>query len=133
MKFFFAFFFALLILACTDSIEQDVEEDVLSEKTSIENPDTKSDSIFENKTNADLDSKYSFKTINGKNGWGYQIFEEAVLIINQMHIPAIAGLKGFDSEKKASRVASYIINQIEKGIFPPTITKTTLDSLEVLN
>ena len=64
-------------------------------------------------------------------GWGYQIFEGSKMIINQEHIPAVQGMHGFSSKEKAVTAANYVVNKIENGIFPPTLTPEELDSLGV--
>ena len=65
-------------------------------------------------------------------GWGYQIFQGATMVVNQIHIPAIQGMKGFKTKEKATIAADYILQKINQGIFPPTITSHELDSLGVL-
>lgn len=76
---------------------------------------------------------YSYKVMyEENNGWGYQIFEGDKMVINQMHIPAVQGIQGFSSQENAATTARYIIKKINEGIFPPTISVSTLDSLRVL-
>ena len=114
------FFPILLLIACT---EKEVEP----------NHSTQKKQTTQSK-NESSRSKYSYKVIfEEENGWGYQIFNGPKMLINQMHIPAIQGLQSFSSEKKAKTTAIYILNQVEQGHFPPTITKEILDSLDVLN
>ncbi|MBK8925851.1 MAG: DUF4907 domain-containing protein [Crocinitomicaceae bacterium] len=66
-------------------------------------------------------------------GWGYKIFENGTLIINQPHIPAVAGSQGFSTSEKAEITAKFAIHKMELGFTPPTISVAELDSLEVLN
>ena len=66
-------------------------------------------------------------------GWGYKIFQNGNMIINQPHIPSIQGNKGFTSQFKAATAAQFIITKLNKNIFPPSITPTELDSLGLLN
>ena len=66
-------------------------------------------------------------------GWGYKIFKDGKQYINQPHIPAISGVKGFESEEDALKTADLARYKIENGIVPPTITIEELDSLQVLN
>ncbi len=75
-------------------------------------------------------SKILFK--EGK-GWGYQIFKGATLLINQEHIPAVQGLQYFSTKEKAEITAKYILTEVEKGNFPPTVDQNILDSLGVLD
>ena len=77
---------------------------------------------------------FSYKVIFNENkGWGYQIFKGATILINQEHIPAIQGLHYFSSKEKAETMAKYILKEVEKGNFPPTVDKNILDSLDVLD
>ncbi|MDA7803316.1 DUF4907 domain-containing protein [Crocinitomix sp.] len=69
---------------------------------------------------------------NGASDWGYQILKDNQLFINQPHIPAVSGNTGFASKEKAIITGNYIIEKLEKGIMPPTISRAELDSLGVL-
>lgn len=64
-------------------------------------------------------------------GWGYRILNNGKLFINQPHIPAVSGLKGFDSEEDAQTTANLALDKIKNGIVPPTISMQELDSLGV--
>ncbi len=76
---------------------------------------------------------HSYKIIFEEElGWGYQIFNGSTLLINQTHIPAIQGLKGFETKEKAIIAAEYILDEVKNGKFPPTVTVEILDSLKVL-
>ncbi|HIP32851.1 MAG TPA: DUF4907 domain-containing protein [Crocinitomicaceae bacterium] len=76
---------------------------------------------------------HSYKIIfEEKLGWGYQIFNGSTLLINQTHIPAVQGLKGFETKEKATIAAEYILSEVKNGNFPPTVTVEVLDSLNVL-
>jgi len=77
-------------------------------------------------------SNYSYKLVEGDHGWGYQIFEDSTMQINQMHIPSVPGINGFETKEKAGIAAGYILGQIEKGIFPPTVSPAILDSIGAL-
>ena len=78
--------------------------------------------------------RFSYKTTFSPDvGWGYQILNNDALYINQPHIPAVEGIRGFSDESKAIKTAELMIYKLEKGIVPPTITVEELDSLGVLN
>ncbi len=77
-------------------------------------------------------SNFSHKVIQGEHGWGYEIYKDGSMMIRQLHIPSIPGINGFETEEKAIIAADYILNQVEKGNFPPTVNKDILDSLQVL-
>lgn len=67
-----------------------------------------------------------------ESGWGYQILQDGKLAIDQKHIPVIQGYKGFSTKVNAEKTANYIVDKLERGIFPPTLTIEELDSLDVL-
>ncbi|MFK8046198.1 MAG: DUF4907 domain-containing protein [Crocinitomicaceae bacterium] len=66
-------------------------------------------------------------------GWGYKIFQDGKMLINQPHIPSIQGNKRFSSRFKAAIAAKFILNKIDNNIFPPSISPSELDSLGVLD
>ena len=70
----------------------------------------------------------SFKT---SNGWGYQILKDKKVLINQPTIPVIEGNKAFSSQKEALKVANLVKVKLEKGQFPPSVTKSQIDSLKI--
>ena len=75
-------------------------------------------------------SQYSFKVMGTVGNYGYQIFNASgKMMINQPTIPAIQGNKGFQTEKDAQTAAEFVIQKIDKGIFPPTFSIAELDSL----
>ena len=82
-------------------------------------------------TNSDSEWTYDVTFISEGN-WGYQLFQKGEMVINQTSIPSIQGTNGFDSEEKAERTARFILHKLENGIFPPTVDKEELDSLDVL-
>jgi len=65
-------------------------------------------------------------------GWGYKIYDNGTLFINQPHIPAIQGNKGFSTKDQAQITADFAIFKMEQGFVPPTISPKELDSLGVL-
>lgn len=66
-------------------------------------------------------------------GWGYKIYDNGTLFINQPHIPAIQGNKGFSTKEKAQITADFAILKLQQGFVPPTISPEELDSLNVLD
>lgn len=75
---------------------------------------------------------YSYKiTYTDEVGWGYQIFQGSKMIVDQKHIPAIQGLLGFKSKNEAESVAQHVLNKLNKGLFPPTVSKEELDSIGI--
>ena len=102
-----------------------------SQSDTVEKVDPKEEKALEVKK--PVVHSYSYRVLFEENkGWGYQIFNGSTLLINQMHIPSIQGIKGFETQQKAKKTAEFILKEIENGVFPPTITKGILDSLDVL-
>lgn len=113
MRIKYIFFLSIALLSC------DQEQEELIDDAPIKQEEPTS-------------SLVSYKIIFKEGiGWGYQIFEGSKMIINQEHIPAVQGMHGFSSKEKAVKAASYVVNKIENGIFPPTLTPKELDSLGV--
>ena len=69
---------------------------------------------------------------DGIEGWGYRVMLNGELYINQPHIPAIQGKKGFSNPVFAKMTGDFVIQKILEGFSPPTLTVEELDSLGVL-
>lgn len=72
------------------------------------------------------------KVFDIENGWGFDIYRNGKLYVNQSTIPAINKSKYFYSEKNAVNVGKLMMRKICKNIFPPTISIKELDSLSVI-
>ncbi len=125
--------FLLILCSCSgnDKKKESVEQ-ASSKKTALkkekQNPPAKKT------TKTTIPSTYTFNTIGTSGNFGYQIFDASgKLVINQPNIPAIQGNKGFSSEKDASTVAEFVIQKIDQGLFPPTLTVAELDSLNIVH
>jgi len=67
-----------------------------------------------------------------ENGFGYKIFIDGNLYVEQPTIPAIAGNKSFDTEINAQKTSDFAIGKIKSGIIPPTISVEELKNLGVI-
>ncbi len=76
-------------------------------------------------------NQFLVKSIKTSGGWGYQIIKNNKVMINQPTIPVIEGNKAFSTEKDALKVARLVKANLEKGLFPPTVSKNQLDSLKI--
>lgn len=133
---------ALAFVGCSndtvvaDHSEKSVESSIVAaspeENGKVTNSDTLKNKKQEEKIIPTPSSPYSTQVFEHDNGWGYQLFEEKQLLIHQEHIPSIPGVKGFSSREKAEIAANFILKEVEKGVFPPTVTPKILDSLGVL-
>ena len=141
MKIFTGIVLLVLVCACSDTeneikdlreTESKVEHESSGYEKKSKEPDSivsKVDQIQENVPTSD----WSYEVVLiSENNWGYQLFQKGTMIINQTSIPSVQGVDGFDSQEKADRTAKHIINKLENGIFPPTVNKEELDSLDVL-
>jgi hypothetical protein len=74
--------------------------------------------------------KLTFKIIPADhNTWGYDIYNNNKMFVHQPSVPGAPGLNGFKSKAKATKVAKLVIDKINKGISPPTVTQEELNKL----
>lgn len=118
----FFLFLPLFLITCTPSKKTEVDQ----------NQETQTlPEIIEEEV---VEDNYTVETFEKEeNGWGYRILNNGNLFINQPHIPAIQGNKGFSSQQKAETAANFMVWKLESGIVPPTVTTEELDSINVLN
>jgi len=65
------------------------------------------------------------------DGWGFKIYSGGSLLIEQLIIPCAHGYQKFNSRRDAEEIALLMIKKMQKGIFPPSIEFTELDSLKI--
>ena len=65
-------------------------------------------------------------------GFGFEILQGTSPLIIQPHIPAIQGIKGFETEEQPAIIGNYMIYKINNGIMPPSISVKDLDSLKIV-
>lgn len=90
-----------------------------------------SDKVSNNTQKGKRLDNYIVKSFKTSNGWGYQILKDKKVLINQPTIPVIEGNKAFSSKKEALKVANLVKVKLEKGQFPPSVTKSQIDSLKI--
>jgi Domain of unknown function (DUF4907) len=115
MKFIYFFLVMCCALSCSEQVENKVDERPEPEQITA--------------------TKETYRVISVENGpgsFGYQILKDGKMLINQATIPAIQGNQGFSSREKAQKTGEFVLQKIEKGFFPPTISPEELDSLGVL-
>jgi hypothetical protein len=121
-----SFFFLLFSCADKPSVEQDVdpkEEKILNHSQSEKKQSTPS--------KQKATSNFTFFTHLQPEGWGYRISEKGKQIIDQQSIPGIPGNQGFRTSEEAQKVAELVIEKLEKGTFPPTISEEELQKLGI--
>jgi hypothetical protein len=127
MRLFSAFLGFICLTSCSSESNQNLE-------TPVPTPILTEDSSSLNSSDELENHLYTFEVVETPGlGWGYKIFDNGTLFINQPHIPAIQGNKGFTTKEKAEITAQFAILKMEQGFVPPTISPDELDSLGVLN
>ena len=81
--------------------------------------------------NTAAEKRIEITTFQVRNGWGYDIYVNGKLFIHQPMIPALQGIKEFETEAKARKVAEFVADKIKRNILPPTVTVHELDSLGI--
>lgn len=78
-------------------------------------------------------SKYHLVILHDQSiGFGYDIYEGNQVKIHQPHIPVVEGLQGFKTAEDAQKVAEKVIEKMDQGIIPPTLSKDEMLILGVL-
>src|SRR6266542_6907442 len=82
-------------------------------------------SVAENKNLA-------YKIIPAANKtWGYDIYNNGRLFVHQPSIPAMPGNAGFTTKEAAEKIAKKVIEKINKGENPPSISIDEMKHLGV--
>ena len=63
--------------------------------------------------------------------FGYYVFVDGKLMIEQKTIPGLAGNKGFASETDAKKVTELVIQKMKEGEMPPTVSNEDLKRLKI--
>lgn len=82
--------------------------------------------LFINKGNKNTDQLFTVQTFSTENGWGYRIFKQDTLFIEQATIPGASGIQGFPTEEKAKQIGLIMTQKLSAGVFPPTVTEEEL-------
>lgn len=127
----------LLLFSCKEESNEILDLRTHEEKELVSDQAIEQDQVQDNVENdkpiqVQRNSAISFKIIENEYGFGYQIYDGDKLMINQPHIPAIQGMQGFESIEKAEIAAKYVVSEIDKGNFPPTVTEKILRDLGAL-
>jgi hypothetical protein len=66
-------------------------------------------------------------------GWCYQVFRGPKMILNQKHVPAVQGIKGFETKDKAEIAVNFIMERVLAGNERPSVTPEELDSIGAID
>jgi hypothetical protein len=76
-------------------------------------------------------SAFKIESFSENGAWAYRIYENDTPVIEQRSVPGVGGNPGFKTKDDALKIANLVKRKLDRGIFPPTITKHELDSLRV--
>lgn len=77
-------------------------------------------------------TELTFTVIDAPNGtFGYDIHSNGKLLIHQTNIPGLPGVEGCKTKAGAGKLAAFVIEKIQKGEMPPTITTEELKTLDL--
>lgn len=58
--------------------------------------------------------------------WAYRVNKKDRILIDQNTIPGFDGETGFSSKEQATEIGNLVIDKLNQGTFPPTVTKEEL-------
>ncbi len=77
--------------------------------------------------------QFQYFVIKADSGsFGYRIYADGELYIQQTTIPSVAGAKGFPDTGRAAQTAQLVIRKIKEGEMPPTVTTKELKQLNII-
>ncbi len=129
----------LLLVACSETepeiqdLRTDEEREAAQQESEVANEPsiTLNDSLDDSIPPVSA-SNFSYKIIEVDHGWGYQIYDGSTMLIKQEHIPSVPGINGFETQEKAEIAAKYVLDQVQEGNFPPTVSPEILESIGAL-
>ena len=68
-----------------------------------------------------------------KETYGYTIFLDGHLVIEQKTIPGLSGSLGFKNIPDTHKIAELVIKKMKEGEMPPTISEHELIELKISN
>ncbi len=68
------------------------------------------------------------ETIKQENGWGYKIYVQGKLMVNQYVMPAIPGNKAFPCEEAARKTADLVVEKVGRREMP-TVTPQEVNKI----
>jgi len=73
---------------------------------------------------------YSIQLLQQKSGWGYVVYKNEQLFIQQKYMPDISGYHCFANKNDALKTANLVVSKLLQKQMP-TVTKADLESLKI--
>ncbi len=141
MKTFTSLFLAVAILVGCTSRNQNAEEtgeeteqvgDPVAQADNFETVKAETEDEQKNLAEKYAEAQFGSLVTNVANQrYGYYIYIDGQVVIEQTTIPAIPGKNGFVTKEDAQKVADLAIAKIRKGNMPPTFTVEELKELKI--
>jgi hypothetical protein len=88
-------------------------------------------SVMAQSSSEELPKKLEYQLIKAtENTLGYDIMMNGKLFIHQPFAPGISGNRGFSSKEKAEWAAKLVIEKINNGIMPPSLSVDEVKQIE---
>jgi hypothetical protein len=139
MKFFFGLILIIILAACQRMQSQQPHAESQDTIIHSENDIPPSSGMIDDSTKAQLEAQrkaiaeqmskaqlthFVIRVPDGK--FGYTIFIDGTMYIEQKSIPGREGNAGFDTEAQADAVARRVMDKLRIGEMPPTISEEDL-------
>ena len=126
----------LLLGSCAEDPNKVVDlrdpQSIKEDKTDV-SAGNKPESKEKPNSQASTKSDWSYKVMLVSEGnWGYQLYLGDKMEIYQRSIPAVPGTLGFETKEKAEKTARFVLEKLNRGEFPPSLTIEDLKKLDVL-
>ncbi|MEP6795191.1 MAG: DUF4907 domain-containing protein [Saprospiraceae bacterium] len=133
MYLFMGFICLFHLTACTG--QSGSHETASSATPSYSIPDSQAQDLIKKKAviahqMADEQITY-FVTHTADGKFGYNIFIDGKIYIEQQTIPAVAGNHGFATKEDAEKIALLAIEKLKRGEVPPSITVEELKEKQI--
>ncbi len=79
---------------------------------------------------AHKDAKLTAHIIQASNGtFGYEVLSDGALFVRQTNLPGRPGNEGCRTREQAEKLSALVMQKIQRGEMPPTVTKEELTTL----
>lgn len=137
-KIFYSLIAAVLLAACSHETNESTDASVNDTLMAI--PGEEHEAPAAPAENPYKDAKIDIRVFNNDtvpnepklSGFGYNILIYDAVYNHQPHIPAINGMRGFNTAEQAQSAATLVVHKIRNNIMPPSLSPQELDSIGAL-